>query len=455
MVPFRPYSHLLHRANTDTRRSERTPFTSFPNVSTSRLALQPPDYDAATEAKTRRNSDTTFLEEGREQLPTYSCAIAAEGVLHLKTERHDPFNRADGRSWTKVFVVLRGTVLNIHHVRSARFFRGLRKIPEDSGEWIPGQLIKSYTLQYAEVGLANDYTKRPFCFRVRAETEQFLLGCSSMEATVVWLERLGSAIDLALPLDERRLPRYRTIPWRRSRRANTHHHHQAIGGAPSEYGQIDRALAEAYAQAVITPEVGALHSAPEQSVLIRSFSEGQSPAALDDPHALHYSFSAPTADPDEISPIRENEPSTPQKDKWHPKHNTSQARQLRYAHRCMPVLQFDSKRQSEIVVSNGQRFTIDPVGKKLDPYDPCPPTYEEGEPSDDMARPVALHPTSSAEVHPEEDTIEYAENPGPLRDSTGSGGGQERKRLGRLKSMFEGSGSGVLEDLSVMSLYVF
>jgi hypothetical protein len=50
------------------------------------------------------------------------------------------------------------------------------------------QLIKVYTLQNAESGLAADYVKRKNVVRVRSEGEQFLLQTDSARDVVDWIE---------------------------------------------------------------------------------------------------------------------------------------------------------------------------------------------------------------------------------------------------------------------------
>ena len=50
------------------------------------------------------------------------------------------------------------------------------------------QLIKQYTLQNSESGLAADYVKRKNVVRVRAEGEQFLLQTDSARDVVDWIE---------------------------------------------------------------------------------------------------------------------------------------------------------------------------------------------------------------------------------------------------------------------------
>lgn len=50
------------------------------------------------------------------------------------------------------------------------------------------QLLRAYTLQHAESGLASDYLKRKNVIRVRLEGEQFLVQAPSVQAVVEWIE---------------------------------------------------------------------------------------------------------------------------------------------------------------------------------------------------------------------------------------------------------------------------
>jgi len=56
-------------------------------------------------------------------------------------------------------------------------------------------LIKQYTLQLAESGLAADYVKRRNVVRVRAEGEQFLLQTENAKDVVDWIEVCSSLFD--------------------------------------------------------------------------------------------------------------------------------------------------------------------------------------------------------------------------------------------------------------------
>jgi len=49
-------------------------------------------------------------------------------------------------------------------------------------------MVKQYSLQNAESGLAADYVKKRNVVRVRAEGEQFLLQTDSAKDVVDWIE---------------------------------------------------------------------------------------------------------------------------------------------------------------------------------------------------------------------------------------------------------------------------
>ncbi|KAI0642787.1 hypothetical protein C8Q79DRAFT_916782 [Trametes meyenii] len=80
-------------------------------------------------------------------------------------------------------------------------------------------LIKKYTLQHAESGLASDYQKRKNVVRVRMEGEQFLLQAKDVASVIDWIEGIQTGTNVALDLDERPMPRGPIFPRRRRRRA--------------------------------------------------------------------------------------------------------------------------------------------------------------------------------------------------------------------------------------------
>lgn len=64
-------------------------------------------------------------------------------------------------------------------------------------------LVRNYTLQSAESGLAADYLKRRHVVRVRAEGEQFLLHTRSDRHVVDWIEALQASTNVSMDLEKR------------------------------------------------------------------------------------------------------------------------------------------------------------------------------------------------------------------------------------------------------------
>ncbi|KAI9806249.1 MAG: hypothetical protein M1825_006364 [Sarcosagium campestre] len=180
----------------------------------------PPTYESLVHDLTKspsQFSSSISSEDGTEALPSYTCSLHAESLFDRKQEMKNPFERADIRTWDKVFVILRGPALQVYKLKRPSIFTDdsnmnhFAQLPAG----MAGTLTKSYSLQHAEVGIAEDYVKRPYVIRIRAETDQFLLSCDDTNTFIHWLESLNVAIGLALPLEERSLPPNETIPRRR------------------------------------------------------------------------------------------------------------------------------------------------------------------------------------------------------------------------------------------------
>lgn len=86
------------------------------------------------------------------------------------------------------------------------------------------RLIRSFSLQHARVGLASDYLKKPNVLRIRVESEQILLHFGSTKELVEWHFSLSMGRDLSLDLEDRQVPRYRTVPRRRTAASNSVSH---------------------------------------------------------------------------------------------------------------------------------------------------------------------------------------------------------------------------------------
>lgn len=79
-------------------------------------------------------------------------------------------------------------------------------------------IVKEYSLQGAESGLAADYLKRRHVVRLRVEGEQFLLQTRNDRHVVEWIEAFQAATNVSLDLERRPMPKFITLPRRRRRR---------------------------------------------------------------------------------------------------------------------------------------------------------------------------------------------------------------------------------------------
>ncbi|KAI9657579.1 MAG: hypothetical protein M1829_006887 [Trizodia sp. TS-e1964] len=374
----------------------------------------------------------------------------------MKMEITDIFNRSDDRAWLRVYVVLHGTMLSIYKVKTPSDVFGLSKdterllggTPDYPAGTKQGALLESYTLQYAEVGVAADYRKAdsPYSFlplsvylmlrrkglvapkplyrrrrhviRIRAESNQFLLSCQEVVTFLTWLEGLSSAIDLALPIDERAHPRYQTLPRRRRRRPLNDpavlatqeriirdHFPQLLENPPSSADTTAVAANDggerilAATRLLMDPEI-----ADTRPVSLASSNNNSQPSpeslALADIQPMPPTQNSDIENEDETIDIQEmreelaNDPdqansSNPQKDlslrdgKWRPHSRWTEAHDLRYARRCMAILCGNSPRKSEVVVKDGKKWRIDWTLKKLQHLDAVPPY--EGEERHDLS----------------------------------------------------------------------
>lgn len=197
----------------------------------------PPSYEKSQCSKPRLNPSECEI------LPAYSASVDLHAVLSMKRELSTPFTApTKDREWSDVYAVLRGTCLSLHRIKRAKAFAKDRSVR-------PGKLVRQYSLQHAEVGIAMDHQKsqpvpkhylgyfipplarekayesdphlfepvREHVLRLRPEGEQILLCAWSQPQLLDWVEKLCEAIDISQPLEDRAEPRYRSLP-RRGRR---------------------------------------------------------------------------------------------------------------------------------------------------------------------------------------------------------------------------------------------
>ncbi|KAF8251658.1 PH domain-like protein [Wilcoxina mikolae CBS 423.85] len=347
-------SHPLRRSTTDIHPITPGYHNSFPNASTPAIPTSPPAYDSHHDRlPPSRFKILPREEEGREELPKYTCSLHKEAVLDRKMELRNPFERARKRNWSKCYILLHGTKLDIHKAKKIPFPTSAMKADTTRPVgWLPGTLLESYTLQLAQVGAATDYKKKTFVIRLRVQTEQFLLSCSSLESFVEWFEVLSAAVDLSPPLDERSLPRYQTLPRRRRR--------QIPGFGPEAVQDQDEIFRRYF------PDFA------------RGSGGGGEGPALSNQESISNSSDILTLASPGISPIfRTTSPSRravePEEldhnGKWAPRHALTPQENMRLARRCVAELFADAPRQSDFIVDKGQRFKLLYESKEMVPDD--------------------------------------------------------------------------------------
>lgn len=155
------------------------------------------------EPQVQHTTNLTHTRHGQETCPLYSCTITLSCNLFMKHELDAPDIPSSNRRWFLAHIEVIGTMLNISTFPSKRLLRSPHSPPSTSHS---KRLTQSYTLQGAEVGIANDYKKRNFVIRVRAEAEQFLLEVESLSVLLNVIHVLETAIDISLPLENRKMP---------------------------------------------------------------------------------------------------------------------------------------------------------------------------------------------------------------------------------------------------------
>jgi hypothetical protein len=141
---------------------------------------RPPPYEASTSTQaapletvdqsnevggSRRGSPAGISDDGHgeEKLPSYSSSIELEGIFMKKHEIEGTNKRAEDRRWHTSYVTLTGTALNIYKAKKSRTWGKTRDGPQispDNPPWMTkSKLEKTYSLLYADAGIAADYKK--------------------------------------------------------------------------------------------------------------------------------------------------------------------------------------------------------------------------------------------------------------------------------------------------------
>lgn len=363
-----------------------------------RRPSNPPPYQASSSGLRRtmaatapaRGSAVASAQPVRpERLPGYSNSIALEGVFAMKHEIENTTKRAEDRHWHTVVVGLNGTALNIYKIKKDWGWGKARDGPTispDNPPWVrKSKLEKSYSLLYADAGIAADYKKRRYVIRVRAETDQFLLSCIELSTFVKWLELLFAAIDIAAPIDDRDFPRDMSIPriqrirWFRGESPS-----QSYAIATSDAQEVSESSTRELRRRSSSPELNS-ETIPtlerlmaQEADLVLAPDEGGQERS----HADQVPTEETMATQLRREPVHRfsttsypNVAIDPHSGKWFPEHGWTTAHDMLYAKLCYNTLFFRSPRKSNYIISQGKEWYVDWATGRM--VRVLPPAYGE------------------------------------------------------------------------------
>ena len=234
--------------------------------------MLPPSYDTLPPGGCPKYPVMTPLSHeirADEPIPEYSPTIYKIGLVSRKSEWISPYEPSTGRSWKNMIIELNSTQLNFYSIpahmeahviqfwnwsnsspdlegyspyfenepypkndateftlrsdltldQDLEFYRFLCRLGiTSSASPTNKNLFRTYTLQHSRLGLATDYKKKPNVMRVRVESEQLLLEFPDTKSLIDWNFALGIGKDVAIDIQDREIPKYRTVPRRRRHR---------------------------------------------------------------------------------------------------------------------------------------------------------------------------------------------------------------------------------------------
>ncbi|KAI8374974.1 hypothetical protein EDC96DRAFT_340825 [Choanephora cucurbitarum] len=185
----------------------------------------PPDYTSTIFGRRLDRCRSMIIpreEEGREELPGYSCTVFKMGYVYVKNELDAPNMRSKWRAWRKLYIELWGTVLRVYRAKPAKsqidiknYYRWPLKNPYYYYHKYYYTPIFTISLAGAEASRALDYFRRPNVLRLMTQQgPQFLMKLSSHVEMISWVEHLQAAINISLDLEHRPMPKFVSIPTR-------------------------------------------------------------------------------------------------------------------------------------------------------------------------------------------------------------------------------------------------
>ncbi|KTB23375.1 PH domain-containing protein [Nakaseomyces glabratus] len=221
----------------------------------------PPDYD---EVNYNRHVTFPIWEDltpcsMTEKPPAYHPTVYNVAIVSVKLEWLSPFEPSPNRSWRTFIMEINSTQINFYALepefhRLVKNYYNLKyddgakslakgilslgnskkkndnKIVDTEPHWkrlnaklernyskylSDARLYRSFTLQYARMGIPTDYRKSAHALRLRCEAEQFLVAFDNVDDLINWSMYINMGISVALDLDCRQLPNYRVVPRRR------------------------------------------------------------------------------------------------------------------------------------------------------------------------------------------------------------------------------------------------
>lgn len=371
--------------------------------------------------------------------------------MYMRIEKISPFQYLPKQQWRLVYVIVQGTQLRIHKIKTTRLG------PDSLSE--AGKLIRRYTLQHAEVGLAADvndsilvprtrlahlipaiarrkaYEKdsdlfrfdKQHAMRLRLESDQLLLAHSAEDILFKWVNSVCAGIDIAYPLDERSLPRNMTLPRRRRRQQRTEavdnledrrliqEQEQILRTMYPALGRSEEENANTLRRTDTTDFAQGLPDLTRTATIEQDGEDIDLAALSEEVTLLQASISRPaatrqmTADSDTSSSPSPTTtvPRFDEQGKWAPPHPQTPSQQFRYIRRCMPVLLYDAARSSSIIMCHGRRLRINHRMDMLEEWELKPPTYDSHKFS---TSPTTTTPQRRSTYHSTTDTASIAQS---------------------------------------------
>lgn len=414
----RQEAHVASVAQMATTRIPRRAQSYFNTFQTTCTPAQddPPSYATASRQKAVTARD---IAAGKEALPQYTCTVSAGLRMLVNMESVSPLHMVSMSEWRDIWVEVRGTMLNFHRVKDGR----------------PSRLLRSYTLQHAEIGLAPDvchtvlapnsklahlipsaarhkaFKKDPqlfraeeqFIMRLRVETDQILLAHKSEDKILEMVHEIGAGIDLAPAIDERNISKQCTAP-RRRRRPNTQTATDINSAAViAEQERILQQMYPSFAQDTTEQNSASSPTAStpatplgsptreddelDLSAIREDFTESNtlsqttiSASLSPDSNGDRPGYSRTTTASSTVSASQTTYETAPSnfspEGKWQPPHLRTAVQIRRYVRRCAPLLLSDAVRASDIVICNGKRMRINWREERLEDWRLQPPTYQ-------------------------------------------------------------------------------